>query len=212
VPLVADRRPYESPVRRQRAAETRERIVTAGSELAHELSSWDWKDLTFRAVAERAGVGERTVYRHFPTERQLHDAVMQRLNEEAGADYDQVDLDNLGETTARILRSLSSFASFTQGQTVDEPDDPTFHAVGAARQAALRRAVEAETPAWTSEQREMAAAALDALWNLPTYERMVGAWSLSPDAATATTLWLIDQAITAIRSGTPPPPLPAASD
>ena len=89
------RRRYDTPIRRQRAADTRERIVTAGSELAHEFASWDWKALTFRAVAERAGVGERTVYRHFPTERHLHDAVMQRLEEEAGITYEGVDMRNL---------------------------------------------------------------------------------------------------------------------
>ena len=51
----------------------------------HGYDTWDWRDLTFRSVAERAGVGERTVYRHFPTERHLHDAVMERLESEAGS-------------------------------------------------------------------------------------------------------------------------------
>jgi len=42
-------------------------VIAAGSELVRQLPSWDWREVTFRAVAERAGVGERTVYRHFPT-------------------------------------------------------------------------------------------------------------------------------------------------
>src|SRR5262245_58672451 len=63
-PGEAGGRRYDSVVRRERAAQTRDRIVAAGSELAHEFASWDWKPLTFRAVADRAGVGERTVYRH----------------------------------------------------------------------------------------------------------------------------------------------------
>jgi AcrR family transcriptional regulator len=197
------RRRYDSPVRRQRTAETRERIVAAGSELAHELSSWDWRELTFRAVAERAGVGLRTVYRHFPTERQLHDAVMQRLNEEAGVDYEAVDLATLGEATARIHRSLSSFAV---GRTVDEPDDPTFHAVDARRRAALLRILAAEAPEWTEEQRRTAAAALDVAWHLPSYERLVGAWGMDAEAATATIGWLLDLVAAAIHAPTPPPP------
>src|SRR5262249_10235326 len=140
------RKPYSSPVRDRRAAETRERIVAAGAELAHELSSWDWAALTFRAVAERAGVGERTVYRYFPAERQLHDAVMQRLNQLAGVDYDHVDLDEFGRLTARIFRSLGEFAA---GQTTVEPDDPTFRQVDEQRRAAILRAVRAERPEWT---------------------------------------------------------------
>ena len=61
------RRPYESRLRQRQTAETRERVIAAGSELVRQLPSWDWREGTFRAVAERAGVGERTVYRHFPT-------------------------------------------------------------------------------------------------------------------------------------------------
>lgn len=83
------RRRYDSPRRRELAAQTRERIVDAGSALVHSFPAWDWRDLTFRAVAERAGVGERTVYRHFPTEADLHDAVLRRLEDEAGVSKDQ---------------------------------------------------------------------------------------------------------------------------
>ena len=76
----------------------------------HEFDSWNWRDLTFRAVAERAGVGERTVYRHFPTERHLHDAVMARLESEAGVSYEDVDLSTLAETTARVFAALQRFS------------------------------------------------------------------------------------------------------
>src|SRR5262245_37363240 len=139
-------RRYDSPVRRRQAAETRERIVRAGSELVHGFASWDWQGLTFRAVAERAGVGERTVYRHFPSERHLHDAVMQRLEEEAGITYEDVELDTLAEVTARIFASLSSFAVRS---SLPEPADPTFVAVDERRRTALLRAVSAEAPQWS---------------------------------------------------------------
>ena len=65
------RRRYDSPVRREQAVRTRQRIVDAGVALARELPVWDWRGLTFTAVAARASVGTRTVYRHFPTERDL---------------------------------------------------------------------------------------------------------------------------------------------
>jgi len=60
--------------------------------------------LTFRAVAERAGVGERSVYRHFPTKRLLHDAVVQRLEEEADITYETFALANLADVTTRGVR------------------------------------------------------------------------------------------------------------
>ena len=132
------RRRYDNSARAEKAGQTRERIIAAGSELVHAFDSWNWRDLTFRSVAERAGVGERTVYRHFPTERHLHDAVMQRLESEAGISYEDVDLDNLGAVTARVFASLQRFAV---RESVDTPRDPTFVGVDARRREALLRAV-----------------------------------------------------------------------
>ena len=39
-------RTYDSPVRRQQAEETRERIVSAGAELLHGFAVWNWRALT----------------------------------------------------------------------------------------------------------------------------------------------------------------------
>ena len=195
-------RQYDAPVRQQKAAATRERIVQAGSELVHGFASWDWQGLTFRAVAERAGVGERTVYRHFPTERHLHDAVMQRLEEEAGITYEDVTLDNLGAVTAKVFASRSSFAV---GESVAAPDSPTFVAVDQRRRDALQRAVAASAATWTDSERATVAALLDMLWNLPSYERLVGVWNLTPEDATRAITWLIDYVVDAIERDAPPP-------
>ena len=200
---TADRRPYHSPVRQQRAAETRNRIIAAGSELVHEFSSWDWRQLTYRAVAERAGVGERTVYRHFATERHLHEAVMKRLHEEAGVDYDRVRLDSLATVARRVFASMHSFATTP---TAPEPADPTFQAVDEQRREALRRVVDEAAPArWTAKQRERAAAALDVLWHVPSYERLVSAWGLKGDQAAEMLTWLMDLVIEAVEHDRPPP-------
>ncbi len=198
----AERRRYDSPVRRRQAAETRDRIVTAGSELVHEFATWHWDALTFRAVAERAGVSERTVYRHFPTEQHLHDAVMARLEEEAGITYEEVDLDNLAAITARVFSSRRSFAA---REAVDAPHDPTFVAVDQRRRDALIRAVTAASPTWTDTERRTVAALLDVVWNMPAYERLVGPWDFSGDDATDAIMWLMSLLTRTIAVDTPPP-------
>jgi AcrR family transcriptional regulator len=203
--VPTERRRYDAPVRRQRAADTRERIVRAGSELAHDAASWDWKALTFRAVAERAGVSERTVYRHFPNDRQLHDAVMQRLEHEAGITYEDVDLPSLTAVTAKVFATLQSFAA---QESVHQPDDPTFVAVGERRRRALLRSVEAAAPHWPERDRRVAAALLDVLWNLPSYEQLVNGWHLSPDEATGGLTWLMEQVIASASGGGPSPMAP----
>ncbi|OAA27450.1 transcriptional regulator [Frankia sp. EI5c] len=206
---ASGRRRYDSPVRRGRAAETRERIVTAGSALVHGFPTWDWSGLTFRAVADRAGVSERTVYRHFATERQLHDAVMRRLEEEAGLSYDQLRLADLPDLTRRVLASLSSFEVW---RGVTEHPRPPFATEDERRRAALLRAVTEVAPApWSDEERRQAAAAIDVLWNLPTFERLIAGWGLDVDQATTTVTWAIGLLIDAVR-GRPPaaPPTGAA--
>jgi AcrR family transcriptional regulator len=200
---LTPRRAYDSPARRRQAAETRDRIVAAGVDLAHGFATWDWRELTFRAVAERAGVGERTVYRHFPTERHLHDAVMQRLEGEAGITYEDVDLDNLTEVTGRVFASLQRF---TVNDSTRAPGDPTFSGVDERRRRALLRAVSAATPHWSEGQRTTVAGLLDVLWNLPTYERLVGPWHMQATDATAAITWLMGTVLATVTDDEPPTP------
>ena len=192
MPPMASRRPYDSPVRRQAMEETRERIVTAGVELARDLATWDWTELTFRAVAERAGVGERTVYRHFPSERALHAAIMRGLAEKAGVDYDQVTLETVAETSARVFRSMGAFQA---SRTVATPSDPAFVEEDQHRRDALLNAVAKERPDWPRRDRERLAAALDVLWGPPTYERLVDQWGFTPKQAVAVVSWAIERLI-----------------
>ena len=154
--------------------------MAAAAELVHGFEAWDWGQLTFRAVAERADVGERTVYRHFPTERHLHDAVMHRLHEEAGVDYEGVTLENLAEVTTRVLDSMARFPTAPTGP---QPADAVFADVDRHRRAALARVV-AELDV-DAEARETIAALLDVLWNLPAFERLVVGWQLDPERGVA---------------------------
>ena len=104
------RRRYDSPVRRQRAAETRERIVAAGAELLHGFPIWNWRALTVRAVAERAGVNERTVYRLLRQRARAArrgDAHARRRRPASSSTGSR--LDDVADVTARILEYVSSF-------------------------------------------------------------------------------------------------------
>jgi AcrR family transcriptional regulator len=199
---IANRRTYDNRARQEKAALTRERIVAAGSELVHAFDSWNWRDLTFKAVAERAGVGERTVYRHFPTERHLHDAVMQRLEAEAGVSYEDVDLTNIDDVTARVFASLQRFSV---RNSVEAPQDPTFVGVDVRRRDALMRAVSASAPEWSAGEQQAAAGLLDVLWNVPSYERLVGVWGFDGADATRAIGWLMGKVVAAIADDDPPP-------
>ena len=174
---------------------TRERIVAAGVEMVRGFKTWDWTDLTFRAVAERAGVGERTVYRHFPTERILHSAIMSGLAMEAGVDYDRVTLATVGAIAQRVFRALGSLHL---RPALDPPPDSAFAEADQQRRDALLRAVAAEMPQWSERERLMLAASLDLLWSAESYERLVDQWDLDPEVAMAIIAWAIDTLIGAV--------------
>jgi len=187
-------------VRREQAARTRQRIVDAGADLARELPTWDWRGLRYTAVAERAGVGVRTVYRHFPAERDLHGAILERLQELAGnVTYEDLTLDSVAPVTARLHASVASFA--VSRWTGEVPPQPALAEVDERRRAALSAAVAQATRDWPAAEREMAAGILDILWSLPGYERLRTAWKLEGPVATEALTWAIGVLVDAIRSG-----------
>jgi transcriptional regulator with XRE-family HTH domain len=147
--VTTEKRKYHSPLRQQQAAETRQRIVAAGTELVHGFQSWDWKNLTARAVGERAGVSERTVQRYFPSERALRDAVLQGLVEESGVDLNNLNLSGFDDVVINMFNYLSSFAV--------EPDlsvDPSQTKMDERRKEALFEAVVDATPNWSREEQQ----------------------------------------------------------
>ncbi|MGO9522441.1 TetR/AcrR family transcriptional regulator [Mycobacterium sp.] len=194
-------RSYRSRVREQKTADTRERIVRAGVEIVEGLSDLDWSAMTFQAVAEGAGVSKRTVFRHFATERNLHDAVMQRFQERAGVSYEHVDLAGVAAVARRVFEALSSFA--VSSWTI-KPDDPTFTAMDRARGDALRGAVATAAPDWSSQQQALAAGVLDVLWSPPAYERLVMHWGASSLDAIKAIEWAIGLVVHSVESGQPP--------
>lgn len=193
------RRRYDNTLRRERAAQTRTRIVAAGAELLQGSSIRDWGALTIRGVAERAGVNERTVYRHFANERTLRNAVMQHLEASAGVDLSTVQLDDVADITARVLRFVSSYPMAPRPLL-----DPTLAATNRRQHDALLNAVGDEAPGWSQSERVLAAAMFDALWKVETYERLVGEWALDPEQAISGITWVIELVEEAIRDGRGP--------
>jgi len=194
------KRRYDNTRRRQRADETRERIVTAGAELVRESSIRDWRAVTIRAVAERAGVNERTVYRHFDNERALHDAVMQRLEAAVGVDLSQLQLEGVADAARRIFRHVAAYP-----RDPPPPLDSTLAEANRRQHEALLAAVEARAERWSPADREVAAAMLDLLWAVGSFERLVRDWSLDDEDAIRAMTWVIGLVEDAIRRGDRPP-------
>ncbi len=201
-PAEASKRRYDSPVRREQANATRRRIIEAACELLTEGSSIrDWQGLTVRAVAERAGVSERTVFRHFDNERGLRDAVMRRLEEQAGVDLGQLEADDIPRVVARAIEAIAAHPLPPKA-----PLDPTLSDASRRQHAALLGALAPHTEDWSDRDRTVAAATLDVLWGLATYERLAADWDLDPADASAGAAWVAALVVEAVQSGRRPPP------
>jgi len=193
--VTEGRRRYDSPVRRRQLADSRDRIVAAGEELLHGFPVWSWSALTVRAVAKRAGLSERTVYRHFRNERELRQAVFARSREEARVDPDTLTFENLRDTTERVLSYLSSFPAETRTKR-----DATQLEAARHQRDAMLAAVSSATSHWSEADRALAAGVLDVLWAATSYERLVIDWELEPQEAIRGLLWVLDLVPQAIRA------------
>jgi AcrR family transcriptional regulator len=194
------RRRYDNTLRRERAAQTRDRIVTAGAELLQDSSIRDWRAITIRGVAERAGVNERTVFRHFANERALRDAVMRRLEERSGIELTDLRLQDIGDATVAILQQVASHPLDARPAL-----DPTLADANRRLREALLGAVEDATAQWSAADRTLAAAMFDVLWAVSSYERLVGDWQLDHEEAIRAITWVIGIIEQSIVDGRRPP-------
>jgi AcrR family transcriptional regulator len=82
IPSERRPQPYRSPLRAERAADTRRRIAAAALALFTEHG---FSGTTISAIAERAGVAPQTIYATFGTKAAILRGLLEQLEENAGA-------------------------------------------------------------------------------------------------------------------------------
>lgn len=194
------RRRYDSPVRRRQATQTRERIVAAATDLVRERASWDWVGVTAAAVAQRAGVHERTIFRHFHVEGDLRTAVAEHLEGQAGVVDGVPGLRDLGAGVGELFAYLASIP----GATAPDRVDPALATIDARRRESVAAAVAAAAPDLTADQQRQAAAVLDVLGGVPSFRRLVTGWQLDAETAARSARWAIDLLSSALLAGEGP--------
>jgi len=108
-------------------------------------------------------------------------------------------LEDVADVTARIFAHVSSYPPDAR-----QPLDPTLLDAKQRQHDALLAAVSARAGGWSSADRTVAAAVLDVLWSVASYERMVVDWQMDPVEATRGIGWvigLVRQAIVATPGG-----------
>jgi AcrR family transcriptional regulator len=186
----------QGPIPRDRAGETRERIVDAGVELLHAGPVRDWKRLTIRAAAARAEVNERTVYRHFGDEKGLRDAVLHRNAQEAGIELDGMQLEDIAKVATQIFTHISQYPVEPRPQLY-----PTLVEANRRQNDAVLGAIVTRTEGWPPERQMLAAAMVDVLWSVATYERLTINWHADLNQVIEGVSWVIGLIERDVRDG-----------
>lgn len=147
--------PYDSPLRREQAEQTRARIVGA----ALDLIVGGVEGLTMPDVARAAGVALRTVFRHFPTREELLDAVWQALQTRMGETPDLETLDELTGFLPELFARYGAMEDQIRGAMFAQTFVSSRKRLGADRARKVRTAVAAQFTAGDARGRAMAASA-----------------------------------------------------
>lgn len=166
-------------LRDRQKADAREMILEAVESC---LSDGGLEELSFAEVAARAGMSERTVYRHFATREALLDAFWTRLHASLGIVF---------PTTAAELIALPRrvFPLFAERETVirglmASPQGRKVRlAVNEDRQAAIRAAVRDGVGEMTEPGFTRLCAAVQLLYSAAGWLTMRDYWGLSGEAA-----------------------------
>jgi AcrR family transcriptional regulator len=102
-PAKSKRRAYRSPLRDERVIQTRERILEA---LVQVLARNGIAELSIPLVAREARVSIPSIYRYFPTKRDLFAALDDYAHSKGGFSFSQFPQSNTPEELAEIIPAL----------------------------------------------------------------------------------------------------------
>jgi len=204
-------RTYASPLRQRQAEATRDRILVAVADLIEEVGP---EGLSNRLIAERAGMTEMTVYRHFPSREELLSAAWRRANEQRGVHGGFPS--SLDEIVGRMAPLFDSFdqAPAHISATITTPHGRTMRASqDEARREAFLSAL-AEIDGLDERQRRAAAGVLQLLYSAHAWLSLREHWGMTGREAAEASSWAAKTLIDNLRNNhsTTPQGLPQDRD
>ncbi len=173
-------RSYSSPLRDRQTAATRSVILEA---LGAELADGGVEDFSVARLARRAGVSERTVYRHFPTREALLDGLSEWYNERVADFPDDVAADAIAPTIAQVFADFDAHESLARAVLASPGGREMRRHARAARLARLDAALAPVLKDADPERAAASRALIFALCSAQTWQSMRDEGGL--DGATA---------------------------
>jgi AcrR family transcriptional regulator len=190
---------YRSGLRQAQAGLTRERIQLAAAGILDDGGAPE--SITFKAVAERAGVTEMTVYRHFPSRQDLLQGLWEHLNRQmdpaigmpasaqALCDQHRALFTGFDSIPSQIIASITT----AQGREMRA-------ALNGKRRKAFMAIVDGVAGRLGRQERTRAAAVLQLLHSAYAWASLREQWGLSGAEAGEATLWAIDTLLNDLKA------------
>lgn len=196
-------RKYDSPLRQRQTERTRGAILDALSEL---LKTHRWDDVTTKLLAERAGVAQQTIYRHFPDRAALITALKGRAQNPHPYDGPPA---SLQEWASRLEVGFQDadehFLAEVTANTLFNADTRRFAHRPEERSTLFSAAVERTFPELNEVDRRRAAALMRILGSTQTWLRMREEFGLDGSVSGPLVRWAMNVLIREIAAGNMPP-------
>jgi AcrR family transcriptional regulator len=179
---------------RQRAG-TRQAILDAALALMRERPL---ETVSHESVAERAAVSARTVYRHFPTRRDLTEGLWVRLRDETGTKWPGRE-DEIGPSLRRTFQQFEAFSALTRA-AIAAAASTEYPVHGSAEgRAAFRRSLFALLERLSDADGRALIAACVAIYSAPFWQMLRDRGQLPARRAEDAAVMAIEAVITTAR-------------
>lgn len=186
---------HRTTLREKRAAATRDHILSAAFQLLVEHPG---RPFSHEAVSKAAGIGARTVYRYFPTQVDMYEALWLEVRKHSGTVFPT--------TEAEIVPSIGVlYRAFDQNvklvrAVMESPAGTSVRARGAAESRSsfdqsLRKVTQGMSPA----ERRQVRAVFNGIHSAPFWQMLHDRGGLSDAEAISAASWAADALLETLR-------------
>lgn len=172
-------------LRDERRETTRARILEATADLVREHGS---SDIPLTAVAARAGIGERTLYRYFPTKLELFEALFEWMTRRDGPPTEMSDPAGLVTRAGELFTAFEQHPELIRALAVGRTDRIDR---AERRRSAVRAALHAEADALPEPRRTHLLAAVHLLTSSDAFLHANDFWGLDAAEVAAMSGWAV---------------------
>jgi AcrR family transcriptional regulator len=193
-------RTYKSPLRKDQAEATRERILAAVGRL---LTANSEQAFSLDEIAKEAQINRRTIFRYFANKDDLIDAFWSATNANAGVSWPACESD-LVSRAIELFESLDAIEGIVRASHLSSAGQTLRMRANAERRAAFKLSLANVTSPLTPASAVKIEGVVQLLYSATAWLTMKDYWDLSSRDAGSAVSWAIKTLIEAAKHGNGP--------